>query len=180
MRIYLLRHGETEWNVDGRIQGQLDVPLSDRGIRQARGWRPYFDRIELAGVYSSALSRAMDTAMLATGRPPCIIPELNERCFGELQGKVWPRQIETVLDFSPPGGETREQLENRVREAFNQIVSSHNRSAEVLIVCHGGSSRVILAHAGAPPTLLGNAALALLSVDNGQWSVQFGDGEFAQ
>jgi broad specificity phosphatase PhoE len=171
MRIYLLRHGETAWNVDGRIQGQLDVPLSEAGIRQALEWRSYFDRIKLDGVYSSALSRAMDTAFLATGRPPCIIPEFNERCFGELQGQVWQRQLETVLDFCPPGGETREQLEARVRAALSQLVAEHKPSAEILIVCHGGSGRVILAHGGAPPTLLGNAALALLSVNNGSWTV---------
>src|SRR5687767_10322687 len=98
MRIYLLRHGETEWNVEGRIQGQLDVPLSGVGIKQALGWRPYFDRINLAGIYSSILSRATETAFLATGRLPCLIPDFNERCWGELQGRVWERQLETVLD----------------------------------------------------------------------------------
>ena len=174
MRIYILRHGETEWNVDGRIQGQLDVPLSPIGIEQALGWRTYFDRIELAGVYSSALSRASETAFLATGRPPCLMPEFNERCFGELQGQVWERELETVLNVCPPGGETREQLETRVRAALQQLVSYHSADEEFLIVCHGGSGRVILEYAGGAPTLLGNASLAIIANQSGRWSIMLG------
>ena len=171
MRIYLLRHGETQWNVDGRIQGQLDVPLSPAGVEQALSWRPYFDRTKLAGVYSSALSRASETALLATGRVPCLIPDFNERCFGELQGQVWERQLETVLDFCPPGGETRQQLEMRVRAAWEQLVSGHSAGDELLIVCHGGSGRVILEHAGGAPALLGNASLAVISYEFKRWSI---------
>jgi broad specificity phosphatase PhoE len=166
MRLYLLRHGETEWNVGGRIQGQLDIPLSAVGIEQALRWRPYFDEIKLAAVYSSALSRTMQTALLATGRLPCIIPEFNERCFGELQGQVWPHDLETVLDFCPPGGETREQLEDRVRMALESIVAEHDAMSEILIVCHGGSGRVILAWAGVEERLLDNAALEVLSLSS--------------
>ena len=164
MRLYLLRHGETEWNVGGRIQGQLDVPLNDVGIEQALRWRPYFDGIRLAAVYSSALSRTMQTALLATGRLPCIIPEFNERCFGELQGQVWRHELETVLDFCPPGGETREQLEHRVRPALESIVAEYETMAEILIVCHGGSGRVILSWAGLEGRLLDNASLEVLSL----------------
>ena len=68
MRLYLLRHGETDWNVGRRLQGLIDTPLNPKGMKQAAGWRPYFDRIRLAAIYSSSLTRAIDTAALATGQ----------------------------------------------------------------------------------------------------------------
>ena len=61
--------GETDWNVARRLQGLIDTPLNSKGVRQAEGWRPYFDRIRLAAIYSSSLQRAIDTAAFATGRP---------------------------------------------------------------------------------------------------------------
>src|ERR1700733_1895814 len=68
VRIYLLRHGETDWNVVRRLQGSVDIPLNNTGISQAAHWRSYFDDIPLAGIYSSSLDRALQTAALATGR----------------------------------------------------------------------------------------------------------------
>ena len=180
MRVYFLRHGETDWNVLRRLQGSIDTPLNKTGIDQAVGWRPYFDGLRLAGVYSSALDRALHTALLATGRPACIIEEFNERAFGEWQGRTWPELENTVTEldlrwhdnaFCPPGGESRAELFARVKTALDEILSSHDTDDEVLIVAHGASGHAILAMLlgypmearGSLPTLT-NASLTIVDV----------------
>jgi broad specificity phosphatase PhoE len=187
MRIYLLRHGETDWNVSRRIQGWSDIALNSRGIRQARSWLPYFDRIRLAGVYSSALSRAMETALLATRRAPCVIDGLNERHYGAWEGQLWTDLAGQDLDFdrrwrdpdsTPPGGESRQQMRVRVHRAMKSIVASHDADSEILIVAHGGSGKAVLSYANnmsiaelsAIPAR-GNAAMTILSCEGQQWSV---------
>src|SRR5215468_5147094 len=127
MRVFVLRHGETDWNVARRLQGQVNTSLNTNGVRQALDWRPFLDRRRFAAVYSSALDRSLHTAMLATGSPACIIEGFNERGFGEWEGRTWP-ELEgavTELDsrwndnsFYPPGGESRQQLFGRVGSAL--------------------------------------------------------------
>jgi broad specificity phosphatase PhoE len=187
MRIYFLRHGETDWNAEKRIQGHTDIPLNSNGVRQARSWQPYFDRIRLAGVYSSALSRAMETAALACRRAPCVIDDLNERNYGEWEGRNWDDLAGQDLNFdrrwrradsSPPGGESRLQMHARVYRAMDSIVASHEADSEVLVVAHGGSGKAVLGYANkmsieelfAVPAL-SNAALTILSRNGDGWSV---------
>ena len=187
MRIYFLRHGETDWNVEKRIQGRTDIALNSNGVRQATLWRPYFDRIRLAGVYSSSLSRAMDTAVLATQRPPCVIDGLNERNYGEWEGRVWNDIADHDPDFDnrwrradsrPPGGESRLEMQARVNRAMDSIVASHDSDSQVLIVAHGGSGKAVLGYAnkmsieqlfGIPA--IGNATMTLLTREGEHWSV---------
>ena len=185
VRIYLLRHGETDWNVVRRLQGSVDIPLNNTGISQAASWRSYFNAIPLAGIYSSSLDRALQTAALATGRPACVITAFNERTFGEWEGRAWTDLESTVPefdqhwndnDFRPPGGESRLQLFARVREAISQIVSQHRPADEVLIVGHGASGHAILATLldlpiearGSLPTLT-NASLTIVEVGSGDF-----------
>jgi len=187
MRIYFLRHGETDWNVARRIQGRTDIALNSNGVRQANLWRPFFERIPLAGVYSSSLSRAMETAMLATHRPPCVIDDLNERHYGEWEGKIWNDIAHHDPDFdrrwrcadtSPPGGESRLLMHARVYRAMDSIVASHDEGSELLIVAHGGSGKAVLGYAnrmsieelfGIPA--IGNATMTLLTREGRNWSV---------
>lgn len=187
MRIYFLRHGETDWNVARRIQGRTDIALNSTGVMQAKRWRPFFDRIQLAGVYSSSLSRAMDTAVLATSRPPCVIDELNERNYGEWEGRVWNEIADhdpafdrewRRADSSPPGGESRLQMHARVYRAMDSIVASHNADSELLVVAHGGSGKAVLGYAnklsieelfGIPA--IGNAAMTIMTRDGDRWNV---------
>jgi 2,3-bisphosphoglycerate-dependent phosphoglycerate mutase len=192
MRIYLLRHGETNWNIVRRLQGSVNTPLNENGIRQAESWRPYFDRMQFDGIYSSALDRALHTAVLATGRPACIIEGFNERGFGEWEGRTWPELESTVSEFDirwsdnsfhPPGGESRLQLFDRVQSALQEITLQHNLRDEVLIVAHGASGHAILSsllhhpveHRGTLPVLT-NASLTIADVRAeggiliGQWT----------
>jgi len=187
MRIYFLRHGETDWNVSRRIQGRTDIALNANGVSQAKNWRPFFERIRLAGVYSSSLSRAMETALLATLRPPCVIDALNERNYGEWEGRVWNDIADHERDFdrrwrgaesSPPGGESRQEMHARVYRAMDSIVASHDEGSELLIVAHGGSGKAVLGYAnrmsieelfGIPA--IGNATMTLLTREGTHWTV---------
>jgi probable phosphoglycerate mutase len=187
MRIYFLRHGETDWNVQKRMQGQVDIALNSTGVRQAMLWAPFFDRIRLAGVYSSSLSRAMETAKLATCRPPCIIEDLGERHYGEWEGRVWHDIAGDDPDFDrrwrradskPPGGESRLEMQARVSQAMDSIVASHDADSELLIVGHGGSGKAVLGYANkmtieelfALPAIA-NAAMTVLTREGQRWKV---------
>lgn len=153
MRIYLLRHGETDWNVARRLQGSMDIPLNAKGLDQAGWWRSYFASLPLAAVYSSSLDRALQTSWLATGRSACIIPGFNERGFGQWEGEQWQNLEKTVSEFDdrwndnsfyPPGGESRQGLFRRVEDALDQTIRRHPAGEDVLIVAHGASGHAIL------------------------------------
>jgi broad specificity phosphatase PhoE len=188
MRIYLLRHGETDWNVARKIQGHTDIALNSTGVRQAKSWLPFFAQIPLAGVYSSSLARAMETARLASGRPPCVVDGLNERNYGEWEGCRWHDLAAEDVNFdrrwkqpqtAPPGGESRHQLQVRVQHAMESIISSHNDDSEILIVAHGGSGKAVLGYANKLPIemlsalpALRNAGVTILHGEGGSWNIE--------
>src|SRR5690242_596043 len=90
-RLLLVRHGESTWNADGRIQGQLDPPLSERGVAQAREVAERFAGHRLAGLYSSDLARTWQTAVAigaVVGIDPVPEPGLREIALGEWEGKT--------------------------------------------------------------------------------------------
>jgi broad specificity phosphatase PhoE len=187
VRLYLLRHGETDWNVDRRLQGLIDTPLNSKGVQQAQGWRSYFDRIRLSAIYSSSLQRAIDTAVLATGRPACIIDGFNERGFGAWEGSTWQELQQTVSEFDerwnedsfcPPGGESRHALYSRVESALDEIVFEHDKTDEVLIVAHGASGHAIMGTLLDRPIsdrsslpVLHNASLTILEFRKPVWDI---------
>ena len=177
-RVIAIRHGETTWNVDTRIQGQLDIPLNDTGRRQAALLARALSDEPITAVYASDLSRARETAEFvgqALGVEVVIEKGLRERGFGEFEGKTF-KEIETLLpeqsrrwrqrdpDFAPPGGESLTELRSRVLEAAERVVSSHAGEL-VALVGHGGVMDVLYRAATrldiqAPRTwTLGNAAI---------------------
>jgi 2,3-bisphosphoglycerate-dependent phosphoglycerate mutase len=187
VRVYLLRHGETDWNVVRRLQGSMDTPLNDVGVRQAAAWRPYFDAIHLAGIYSSSLQRALHTAVLATGRPACITPGFDERAFGDWEGSTWDELKNGVSEFDdqwkedsfcPPGGESRCALYDRVRSALRETVFEHKNGDQILIVAHGASGHAILGslleqsiEARASLPVLHNASLTVVEFHSDRWNL---------
>ena len=153
-RIYIVRHGETEWNAEGRIQGHTDVGLSDRGRAQARAVARRLSDVPFDVAYSSDLSRTRDTARLILGareRPLHAVPELREYHKGVFEGLTVPeyRQRYPELyraslvndpDFAPPGGETIRECAARLAEFAAGLVERHPED-NVLVVGHGGSLR---------------------------------------
>jgi probable phosphoglycerate mutase len=129
----------------------------------------------------------METAVLAARRPPCVIDGLNERNYGEWEGRVWNDIAGNEPDFDrrwrradsrPPGGESRLEMQVRVYRAMDSIVASHDADAELLIVAHGGSGKAVLGYAngmsieelfGIPA--IGNATMTILTREGGRWSV---------
>ena len=177
-RIVAIRHGETTWNVDTRIQGHLDIPLNATGRQQAARMARALQGEPIAAVYASDLTRAWETAGYlgrAQGLDVTAEEGLRERGFGDFEGKTFA-EIEALLpdqslrwrkrepDFAPNGGESLTALHRRVVEAAERLAAKH-RGELIALVGHGGVMDVLYRVATrldiqAPRTwTLGNAAI---------------------
>lgn len=150
MRLYLIRHGQTRWNIEGKIQGKTDIPLNETGFCQAGCLAKAMERNDISAVYSSVLKRARQTAeRLAEekGLPVHLMEELREVDFGLWEGKTWseierdyPKDFagwsKNPVETGPTGGERREDCQARCRKAVEQILSGPESA--VAIVAHGG------------------------------------------
>lgn len=151
-RILAIRHGETAWNVDTRIQGHLDIPLNERGRWQAqRLARALAARDSLQAIYSSDLSRAHETARAiaeATGAPLATHVGLRERGFGVFEGKTyveiektWPEESERWRKrdphWAPQGGESLLQTRERILRTLHELAARHP-GEQIVLVAHGG------------------------------------------
>ncbi|MEJ7928600.1 histidine phosphatase family protein [Ramlibacter sp. AN1015] len=151
-RIIAVRHGETAWNVDTRIQGQLDIGLNPRGQWQARQLARALAGERVGGIYSSDLLRARHTAdaiAARSGVPVVAEPGLRERHFGAFEGRTfveveqaWPdqaRQWRTrVPDWAPPdGGESLLAVRARVQQTVDRLAARHAGEL-IVLVAHGG------------------------------------------
>jgi len=158
-RWYLVRHGETAWNAENRIQGQTDVPLHDVGRREARQTGERLAGVRFAAAYCSDLSRTQETARIILGAQGEKAPELRpnpalrEIAFGDFEGMVWPeirqthprlgrREIDRDLDFAPPGGESFRDVLLRVN-AFARSLEREHADDDVLVVGHGAMLRAL-------------------------------------
>ena len=148
MRLYLARHGQTAWNLQGKAQGHSDVPLDDTGRLQAAALARKLADAGVERVVSSDLSRARETAE-ALGLPVETRSDLRERSFGEWEGRHY-LQVIRDLDALPgdrvrahaPGGESFADLWERVG-AMAEELKAFDRTT--LVVCHGGLKAVLLA-----------------------------------
>ena len=152
-RISAIRHGETAWNVDTRLQGHLDIPLNEVGLRQAQHLaQTLVQRETIDAIYASDLSRAHSTAQAiaqAMGQTVTVHSGLRERHFGAFQGRTYA-QIETELpehawhwrkrtpDWAPPGGgESLTVLRERVIQTVEALAAAH-AGQHIVMVAHGG------------------------------------------
>lgn len=162
--LILLRHGESQWNLENRFTGWVDVPLSPRGEAEAREAGEYLRPLPIDQVFTSVLQRAMNTAKIAleaagkSGLPTQSDQALNERHYGDLQGlnkaetaaqygdeqvKVWRRSF----DIPPPGalGESLKDTAARTLPYFEaHILPALKGGKNVLVVAHGNSLRSIV------------------------------------
>lgn len=189
-QIYLVRHGETEWNAVRRVQGHSDSALSARGRQQADALAARLRGLPIRAIYSSDLTRALDTAApIAAALGLSVVPTaaLREKSYGGWEGLTedeiqaadpegWRRyHVERQLDYPIPGGETWEQVQTRIVGVLHQVLADHGGPEEAaLLVGHGGSLRAAILDAlQAPlPTLLrlrlDNASLSLLEYQAGR------------
>lgn len=155
--IYLARHGESVFNRDKRIAGQLDIPLSAKGIAQSHALERALRTQPLTAIYTSTLKRARDTAVPIASARNLPIREhaaLMEMHHGSLQGRyrderdpdaqtLWAQRARDKLAFAMPDGETYAELEQRVCAALAEI-TARETGGRILIVGHRHTNRVLL------------------------------------
>lgn len=152
--IYVIRHGETDWNKNSRFQGRTDIKLNELGREQAAALRPVMQRLQIESVYSSSLSRAFESAEIATGDLKLTIQkedQLRETLIGEAEGLTideidpkfgegslakWRSYEERLLDFRFPNGESKREMMFRLRQIFLDIAQGSNRSS-IAVFSHG-------------------------------------------
>ncbi len=164
LELLLVRHGETEWNSQRRIQGQLDVPLNATGQEQAQALAARLAGLAIAAVYTSDLSRARQTAEPiadALSLPLRVDRRLRERHFGRLQGRfyeelqrdapeVHERMQSRDLDFDLDGGETLPRFHRRVCDVLSDLAGRHPQG-RIVVVSHGGVLDCVYRMAGMMP-----------------------------
>jgi broad specificity phosphatase PhoE len=157
IRIYIARHGETTWNVEGRIQGRSDPGLSPDGYAQSWALLEQLKGRPISAIYTSTLKRSILTAQPIAdhlGLPLREQPELNEIAFGILEGKQilssdgevrneWERFKENRFTYRIPGGENYTDVMNRVRP-FVEMVLRNRKGEEILIVGHRVVNQILI------------------------------------
>ena len=156
MRLIFIRHGESEANAEGVLQGHMDSPLSKKGRSQARALAPRIQNTNFDYIYASDLSRAAETAKLICNSLDKIIytPLLREMDLGEFEGKRFDLMTSEEQDYfhsffnEPskriPGGESVEQFMTRLNHFMNLIDQLNPEPKKLLVVAHGGVLYTIL------------------------------------
>ena len=156
-RFCLIRHGQTDWNMDGRYQGQSDIPLNEKGLAQAKTLAGELQGRAFTSIYSSDLMRARQTAQPIADALKLTVqlePRLREINQGEWEGQVaenikaryadlWAQRTIDPASVRPPGGETVAEVAARVYAALNDISRRHS-SGTIMIVSHGLCLAVII------------------------------------
>lgn len=187
MRLVLIRHGQSTWNSEHRIQGQLDPPLSAEGRRQADLLGQRLSGRKFAAFYASDLKRAFETAEILAprvGALPEPVEGLREIFLGDWEGlrtediaerfpEAWARWVEEPDWDVVPGGEGAGRFDARVGTALDGMFSRHDHG-DVLVVTHGGVIQIALHRvAGRPsrglfPFKIQNASISVLEKRNGR------------
>ncbi len=154
----VVRHGRTAWNADGRFQGHTDVPLDDTGRAQAAGLAALIAEFPIARAVSSDLARARETCeIVLAGRdvPIALDAGWREMRFGPWEGLTWPQIVERFPDvdaanrtvpkfYTPEGGETFDDVCERVRHAVARIAATAADGDRILVATHAGAMHALL------------------------------------
>jgi probable phosphoglycerate mutase len=187
-RICLVRHGETEWNAERRIQGQIDIGLNETGHRQAVAAGRWLKRAGIVALYSSDLKRAWATAQAIgaeIGLTPTPLPEMRERRYGVFEGLTYDEAKARYpegygafegrnADYAFENGESLKAMFERVSGKLKEIAARH-LGQNVAVVLHGGVLDVINRFVRNNPLemprdfLIPNAGINWISVADGAW-----------
>jgi alpha-ribazole phosphatase len=148
MKLFLIRHGQTDWNIARRFQGQSDVSLNEVGRKQAMALADRLSAQHIDALYSSDLQRALETAKIIRKSECYSDARLREINFGDWEGltyneikEKYPNALaereNDIYKNAPPNGETLEQLCERVRSMLDELYAKH-KDQTVLVVAHGG------------------------------------------
>ena len=192
-QICLIRHGETDWNAERRMQGHRDIPLNAAGITQAKRLAKALSQVHqpFDVIYSSDLERALHTAKVvasALSLEMRLTPELRERNVGQLQGlllteapllvpQIWQSHIARELDHDLGGGESIRAFHHRMHGVLERFLNEH-RGQSILAVSHGGSLdmiyRIVTQQAldAERVAVVPNTSLNWISHDGNTWSIE--------
>ena len=189
--VILIRHGETVWNLERRYQGQLDSPLTERGVQQSEAIADRLRDRPFDHLYASDLGRTWQTAApttAATGRAAIPEPRLRERHFGIFHGldrttirqrypEAHRKYTSDDPDYAVPEGESLRQLHQRTVSCLEELAERH-ASQRLVLISHGGALAALLRHViGIPiaaprPFKLFNAAFNLIVYEEGSWQIE--------
>ncbi|MFT8317839.1 MAG: histidine phosphatase family protein [Sporolactobacillus sp.] len=177
--ICLVRHGETDWNSLGRLQGREDIPLNERGREQADLVGRFLEKEPFTAIYTSPLLRAKQTAETINrylgGLPLNVTSDFIEKDYGEASGMTVAERDAHFPDGKIPGMEFFNQIEQRVRHGLSEIEQAHPAD-QVLLVAHGGLINVILSvfsHGkyGTGKTKLFNTCISHIRSNGNSWEI---------
>ena len=191
MRLCLVRHGETAWNAQQRMQGHKDLPLSPEGLAQAEQAGRLFVGLKAAAIYSSDLQRAWQTATpiaAALSLPIVRLVALRERNYGRCEGMIrsevsshYPEDARALRERRPdyvlPGGESLNQHLQRIRDCIDALAAKH-AGETVVVVTHGGVLDLIYRQATGTPIEkprdfpIPNTGICWLSISADAWHVE--------
>ena len=158
-RIILVRHGETDWNKEGRFQGQIDIPLNETGKNQAQKASDYLKSIDFNKAYSSSMSRPSETAKIILGKNNNLsvlkLDELSEISHGLWEGKLeedikttWPEMLnkwhQEPENVIMPEGESIEDVSRRSLNAWQSICKNQNKNDVTLVVAHDAVNKTLI------------------------------------
>lgn len=190
-RLCLIRHGETDWNLERRLQGQTDIPLNTTGLQQAEALARGFPKVPVDALYCSDLQRARQTAAPLLDRlrcPQTLNPALREQHYGVFQGHTYAEMAEKQPElyaryrardpqWEIPQGESIQRFYDRVTQALAQIAAQH-QGQTLVVVTHGGVLDMLWRHAHDYPLAalrqveIPNAAFNWVSWQQGRWQVE--------
>lgn len=162
IRIFLIRHGETDWNMNHQFQGRIDVPLNQKGRRQAQALALALKNEPLTAIYSSPLVRAMETARLIKVFHPSItiskeagLIEMDLGQFDGMEAQNWAEQYQDFLKIwkeapasvKMPGGESLQEVQRRAIDTLERITKIHPAGSTLLISSHNFVNLTILCYA---------------------------------
>ncbi|MFY0544608.1 histidine phosphatase family protein [Brevibacillus sp. H7] len=178
--LYLIRHGETDWNQSKRIQGHSDIHLNHRGVQQAAQLAKRFEGKRIHAVYSSDLSRARETARGIAELMACPVsslPGLRERCYGEWEGLTYEEIQERFRnrDEASCGIESFEEMQQRAVSALTELALRHPGQT-VAVVSHGGFINSFLHYVtngeqGTGKTRIDNTGVSTFRFVQDRWEV---------
>lgn len=171
MKIYYVRHGQTDWNLDRKMQGgETERALNKTGIQQANETKKKLENVDYDTIICSPMHRVIQTAEIIKGEKNIMLTtdeRIRERNLGELEGHDVTEEIEEKIwdcdtNYQIPGGESLHDFEKRVLDFLEDIKQKYSNKT-ILIVAHGGVAKIIKAHFYGKPK---NGNLSEISMEN--------------
>lgn len=176
--IRLIRHGQTDWNLEMRTQGWTDVPLNEKGIEEAKDCSHQIIKEKWDLIVTSPLKRALMTTQIINESmqlPIIEMEQFKERHYGDVEGMLRQERKEKYPNNEYPNSETRSELTERAMSGLNHLLFKYPNN-NILIVTHGGTINAILSHIskgkyGFDKTKINNLSFTDLKYESGQWHI---------